>query len=104
MNKQPRFASDGFLCQLYEENGLFARIIDAPAEEAVEHGFHLKGIPRHIENVAAETLDKLGWGETAATAIKWARLFGGAVVVILADDGPDLAAPLDWAGFSPLTA
>lgn len=91
MNEQPRF-----LCQLYEENGLFARIIDSPAEEATKHSFHLKGVPRRVQDMAGEVLDALGWEDAAATAIKWARLFGGAVVVILADDGPDLAAPLDW--------
>jgi len=96
MNEQPRFLSDSFLCQLYEENGLFAQIIDTPADEAVKCGFYLKGLPRRVASTAAEVLDELGWEDTAATAIKWARLFGGAVVVILADDGPDLAAPLDW--------
>lgn len=96
MNESQHFPSDSFLCRLYEENGLFARIIDAPAEEAVEHGLHLRDIPRHIEDIAAEALDELDWEETAMTAIKWARLFGGSIVVVLANDGPDLAAPLDW--------
>jgi hypothetical protein len=36
--------SDEFLSMFYEENGLFARIIDTPAEEAVRRGFELDGI------------------------------------------------------------
>ena len=41
-----RFQSEGFvpdalLTEHYEENGLFAKIIDAPAEEAIKHGFEL---------------------------------------------------------------
>lgn len=88
--------SDIDLTDQYMGNGLFSRIIDAPAEEAVKHGYDFKlNDPQAVDFVTDE-LDRLDWEEIAATAIKWARLYGGAVIVMLVDDGCDLDEPLDW--------
>lgn len=88
---------DVVLAANYETNGLFAKIIDAPAEEAVKHGFTLEGITdAKIEDLATEALDELDWEEVATTCIKWARLFGGSMAVMLIDDGRGLEEPLDW--------
>jgi hypothetical protein len=38
---------DIYLTEQYETNGLFAKIIDTPAEEAVKHGFSL-GLNAHV--------------------------------------------------------
>lgn len=84
------------LTDQYVGNGLFAKIIDAPAEEAVKHGYDFKLNDPDVEEFIADELDRLEWEETAATAIKWARLYGGAVIVMLVDDGYDLDEPLDW--------
>ena len=43
-----------------------------------------------------KALDALEWEEKAATAIKWARLYGGSIIVMLIDDGRGLEEPLDW--------
>lgn len=88
---------DSLLAQFYEGNGLFARIIDAPAEEAIKHGFELDGVSdEDIINFAMEALDELDWEETAMTAIKWSRLFGGSIAVLLINDGRGLEEPVDW--------
>ncbi len=88
---------DGVLSEFYEGNGLFSKIIDAPAEEAIKHGFTLDGITdQDINTFAEEALDELDWEETAMTAIKWARLFGGAIAVLLINDGGGLEEPLNW--------
>lgn len=88
---------DETLIEFYEGNGLFAKIIDTPAEEAVKHGFELEDIKdQNIEDFCREALDELDWEETAMTAIKWARLFGGAIAVLLVNDGKGLEEPLDW--------
>lgn len=88
--------SDMELTEQYIENGLFAKIIDAPAEEAVKHGYDFKLNDPEAENFISDELDRLDWEETAATAIKWTRLYGGAIIVMLVDDGSDLDEPLDW--------
>lgn len=86
------------LTEQYMENGLFAKIIDSPAEEAVKRGYDFKLDDKTAENFILDELDRLDWEETAATAIKWARLYGGALVVMLVDDGCALDEPLDWDG------
>lgn len=88
---------DDLLETIYEGNGLFARIIDTPAEEAVKHGFELKNVNDHcIEDFYMSALDELDWDEVATTGIKWARLFGGALAVMLINDGRQLDEPVDW--------
>lgn len=84
------------LARHYEGEGLFAKIIDTPAEEAVKHGFELGINNPDIESFITDSLDELDWEEKAATAIKWARLYGGSLIVMLVDDGRGLEQPLDW--------
>lgn len=84
------------LTGLYEGNGLFSKIIDTPAEEALKHGFDLNLKSDELNAFAEDALDDLEWEEKAATAIKWARLYGGALIVMLIDDGRGLEEPVDW--------
>lgn len=84
------------LTDQYIGNGLFSKIIDAPAEEAVKHGYDFKLNDQDVEDFISDELDRLDWEETAATAIKWTRLYGGAIIVMLVDDGCELDEPLDW--------
>lgn len=88
---------DSLLTLFYEGNGLFAKIIDAPAEEAVKHGFTLEDVSdQTLIDFYQETLEELDFEETAMTAIKWARLYGGSIAVMLINDGRGLEEPLDW--------
>ena len=84
------------LTGLYEGNGLFSKIIDTPAEEALKHGFDLNLKSDEVNAFVEDALDDLEWEEKAATAIKWARLYGGALIVMLIDDGRGLEEPVDW--------
>lgn len=84
------------LANHYETNGLFAKIIDTPAEEAVKRGFDLALSNPDYEQYIEDTLDMLDWETKAATAIKWARLFGGAIIVMMIDDGGELEDPVNW--------
>ena len=93
---QPETATpDIELAQIYNTNGIFTRIIDKPAELAVKNGYDVgigdADLVKEVENTLAE----LKWKDTAATALKWSRLFGGSVVLIGADDGGDWDEPLD---------
>ena len=88
---------DDVLTMVYEGNGLFAKIIDTPAEEAIKHGFTLKDVSdQNVEDFYVEALDELDWEEVAMTAIRWARLFGGSIAVMLINDGGRLEDPLNW--------
>lgn len=80
----------------YEENGLFSKIIDIPADDAVSSGFKYGITDTDMEKFINKSLEKLDFEGKAATAIKWSRLYGGALMVMLIDDGKDLEEPVDW--------
>lgn len=80
----------------YEENGLFTRIIDIPADDAVSSGFSYGITCTEIETFINKSLEELDFEEVASTALKWARLYGGSIVVMMIDDGKELIEPVDW--------
>lgn len=94
--EQESIVNDLELIRLYEGNGLFAKIIDRPSEEAVKHGFDIDYRDKNITEYIEEQMDKLQLEDKFATAEKWARLYGGAIIVMLVDDGRGLEEPLDW--------
>lgn len=94
---------DDTLISFYEGNGLFAKIIDTPAEEAIKHGFKLDDVKdQKVVDFYEEALDELDWEETAMTALKWMRLFGGSLVVMLVNDGRGIDEPLDWSAIQSI--
>lgn len=80
----------------YEGNGLFAKIIDAPAEKAATRDFDLGISDKNAESLVTDALEDLEWAATASQAVKWSRLFGGAIAVMLIDDGGRLEDPVNW--------
>lgn len=89
-------ADDMELVRLYEGNGLFKKIIDRPSEEAVKHGLDIDFGDKDISEYVEDRLDDLKFEARFATAEKWARLYGGSIIVMLVDDGRGLEEPLDW--------
>ena len=88
---------DDELERFYEGNGLFSRIIDLPAEEAVKHGFEIEDLADgKTKNFLYDCLDELDWDENCMTAVKWARLFGGSIAVMIIDDDRGIDEPLDY--------
>lgn len=81
---------------VYEGNGLFSKIIDVPAQEAVKHSFELENLDEDIAKAVKKKLDKIGFEDEVEVAIRWARLFGGSVIVMLIDDGRRIDEPVDW--------
>ena len=88
----PKLSYDDMIA-LYEGSGLFAKVIDTPAEEAVRKAPVLRGGGEAAE-IVAEAFERIGWEEQAGTAVQWARLFGGAIAVMLIDDGGRLEDPV----------
>ena len=88
---------DDVLSMFYEGNGLFSKIVDAPAEEAVKHGFELEGIQEEeVKTFFHDAAEELDVDETISTCLKWSRLFGGCIAVMLINDGRGIEEPLDW--------
>lgn len=80
----------------YESNGIFAIIIDTPADEAMKHGFDLGIEDKDVTTLINKKLISLDFAERFSTAIKWSRLYGGSVIVMMIDDGRLLEEPVDW--------
>lgn len=94
--EQEPVVSDLELIRLYEGNGLFTKIIDRPSEEAVKHGLDIDYGDEEIDEYVEDRLDELEFEDRFTTAEKWARLYGGAIIVMLCDDGGSLEEPLNW--------
>ena len=88
---------DSKLCAAYEGDGLFAKIIDVPAEEAVKHGFDIGVNDEDVTKYLQDKSDELDVEGNLATALKWSRLFGGSIIVMMVDDGKGLDEPLNFA-------
>ena len=104
-SEQYRFVPDGAVTDIeltinYEENGLFSKIIDLPADDAVSSGFSYGINDTDMETFINNSLEELDFEEKAATALKWARLYGGALLVVIVDDGKGLTDPVDWDNIS----
>ncbi|MCD8201936.1 MAG: DUF1073 domain-containing protein [Clostridia bacterium] len=88
---------DGELAVIYEGNAIFARIIDAPAEDAMRKGFTLKDVKDDkLIDFYKESLRNLSFEEQATDALRWQRLFGGSMIVMLINDGRGIDEPVDW--------
>ena len=88
--------SDTELADLYAGNGLFSTIIDAPADDATKNGIDLGIKDKDLQKQIDNHLQTIRFQSKFAKALRWARLFGGAAVVMLVDDGRLLQDPLNW--------
>ena len=88
--------SDAELADLYAGNGLFATIIDAPADDATKNGIDLGIKDKDLQKQLDDRLQTIHYQSKLSKALRWARLFGGAAVVMLVDDGRLLQEPLNW--------
>lgn len=87
---------DQMLTTQYESNGLFSIIIDTPADEAMKHGFDLGIEDTDVTALINKKLISLDFTDRFSTAIKWSRLYGGSIIVMMIDDGRLLEEPVDW--------
>lgn len=86
----------GALERLYSGDGFARRIVDLPAEEMTRAGYDLDGLEETVEGRVKSLLETVGALPALCDAARWARLYGGALIVMLVDDGSaDLLAPLD---------
>lgn len=87
--------SDVELAQIYSGNGLFANVINKPAELAFKNGYNLGIGDSDLKNRINKKLRLLRWKEQGSTALKWARLFGGGAILMGIDDGGDWDEPVN---------
>ena len=86
---------DDSIADMYQSGGLFAKIVDRPAMDAVSKGLDLSDLGEELEKKVKQKLTALGWKKAMIKAEKWSRLFGGSIVVMIVNDGRGLDEPLD---------
>lgn len=94
------FLSDVQLETVYSDDGLGARIVDLLPDDMMKQGWHYKFIneKEELENISKvydEAFKELSVNDKVNKALKWARLYGGAIIILGAYDGEDLSTPLN---------
>ena len=80
---------------MYRSSWLVGQVVDVVAEDMTREGINLRGLdnPKDAEAIQQE-MDRLEVWNELTNVIKWGRLYGGAIAVILID-GQDVSTPLD---------
>lgn len=81
------------LANLYESEGMIARIIDTVAEDMTRAGWTIDGDGK---NVLAKKCENIGLNTKVTQALKWMRCFGGALIVLDIADGQSWETPFNW--------
>ena len=95
------FVSDQQCSRLYTYNGIAKSIIDIPADEAMRNGFEveIEGMDDDAINKQVQSLcEDLDVQYKFSEALAWADLYGGSVIVVMADDGRMIDEPLNYDG------
>lgn len=77
---------------LYELGGLAARVVDMPADAAISRSIEIQG---DQDDAISNEIERLKILPALADMVRWSRFFGGAVMVLLTDDGARLSEPLE---------
>lgn len=81
------------LSDLYESNGFAKWVVDLQAEEMTRQGFDLEW--NGDSSVILSPLENINTSTQITDALRWSRLYGGSVIVMLAQDGGNLDEPLN---------
>lgn len=79
------------LTQLYINEGLARRIIDIKVEDMTREGFYIEG---DTDNNINTRLSELKINSFLSSALKWSKLYGGAILLMGIDDGEEFDSPL----------
>lgn len=94
------FVPDTECTRLYTYNGIAKSIIDIPADEAMRNGFEVEfegeddAVNRQVQSLCEDLDVQYKFSE----ALAWADLYGGSIIVVMADDGRMIDEPLNYDG------
>ena len=92
---------------IYEFSGIGARICDREPDDAIREGFGLDGFDEPDTKAivsAVNGLSQVGGLVDVADGQRWARLHGGAALIMAIDDGRLADQPVDWSNLRRLRA
>jgi hypothetical protein len=79
---------------MYRGSWVVQRAVDCVAEDMTRAGIELRNMPADDQDNFAEGLDHLCVWESLTDTVRWARLFGGAIAIMLVD-GQNPETPLN---------
>ena len=82
---------------MYESEGFAKRIVDVYAEEMVRKWLAVEGDP---EEEIISYMGQIKAKQNILASLKWARLYGSSIVVMLIDDGRELDEPVNLAAIN----
>lgn len=94
------FLTDAELEIIYADDGLGARIVDLLPDDMMKQGWHYvfeneKEGFETTSKIYDEIFKQIKVNDKINKALKWARLYGGALIVLGVYDGEDLSTPLN---------
>ena len=85
------YIDDQTLTNNFANNGIVHKIIAIPAEDAMRKGFCIKSKGEDYKDEPLQSIyEDLQLKEHCIDALMWDRLYGGALIVFLVDDGGTL--------------
>jgi phage-related protein (TIGR01555 family) len=76
------------LSGLYEQDAIAARVVDRVVDDATREGFFLTGEDEAVDFASVQSeLEDLDALNAVADAWRWARLYGGALLIMVVNDG-----------------
>ena len=79
--------------EIYSGSGIAQKIIDRPSDDCFQRGLIIEG---DEEGVIYDEYDRLSVYTRMSDAVRWTRLYGGAVILIIVKDGGELDIPLNY--------
>lgn len=90
--RQSCLVDQPMLDSMYRTDGYVKRIIELPAYEMIRQGWEIEG---DTDNTICQKFDELDAEKKLIDLIKWARLYGGALIVMGIADGRELDQPVN---------
>ena len=84
------------LNDLYEQDAMAARVVDRLVDDGTREGFTIKGEDKAFDFASVQSeLEDLEALPAIADAWRWSRLYGGALLVMVVNDGRKMDQPLN---------
>lgn len=93
------------LSAMYEQDAIAARVVDRLVDDATREGFMLTGENTAFDFASVQSeLEDLDALAAVGDAWRWARLYGGALLVMVVNDGRRMDEPLSLANATKLSS
>lgn len=87
-----KYLTEQDLVELYKGDGISSRAVNIVADDMIRNGWE---IPNDKDGKLYTAQQKLGLLPLLGKALRWARLFGGSLAVMMFEGGGSLASPLE---------